>query len=239
MTTYVLVHGAWHGGWCWHRIVAGLQHASHRAIAPDLKSLGRDRTPPGEITLETWTDQIAGLVQSLAEPVVLVGHSRGGIVLSEVAERIPDRVHTLVYVTAFMLENGHTLQDEAAKDPDSLVGPAMILAHDQKSVSIREDAVRDVFYGQCSDADVVLAKSLLVPEPLAPLATPLQITAARFGSVPRIYVECTEDRAMLLAAQRRMQEALPCRERITLPADHSPFFSHSGRLTDLLARIGD
>ena len=71
MTTYVLVHGAWHGGWCWHRIVAGLEHASHRAIAPDLKSLGRDRTPPGEITLATWTDQIAALVQAQPEPVVL------------------------------------------------------------------------------------------------------------------------------------------------------------------------
>jgi hypothetical protein len=84
----------------------------------------------------------------------------------------------------------------------------------------------------------VLAKSLLVPEPLAPLATPLRLTAARFGSVPRIYVECSEDRAMTLAAQRRMQKALPCRERITLEADHSPFFSHSERLTDVLSKIG-
>jgi pimeloyl-ACP methyl ester carboxylesterase len=238
MTNFVLVHGAWHGGWCWYRIVAGLQQASHSAVAPDLKSLGRDRTPPGEITLATWTDQITALLQVQTEPVVLVGHSRGGIVISEVAERIPDRVRALVYVTAFMLEDGSSLQDAAAKDTDSLVGPAMIPAPDHGSVSIREDAVRDVFYGQCSDADVVLAKSLLVPEPLAPLTTPLRLTAARFGSVPRIYVECSEDRAMTLAAQRRMQEALPCRERITLKADHSPFFSHSERLTDVLSKIG-
>lgn len=238
MTTYVLVHGAWHGAWCWHRIVAGLQRASHRAIAPDLKSLGRDRTPPGEITLATWTDQIAALVQAQSEPVVLVGHSRGGLVLSEVAERIPERVRVLVYVTAFMLESGQSLQDFAAQDPDSLVGPATILDQAQGAVSIREDAVRDVFYGQCSDADVVLAKSLLMPEPLAPLATPLRLSAARFGGVPRIYVECTEDRAMTLAAQRRMQAALPCRERITLEADHSPFFSHSEILTDVLSKIG-
>jgi hypothetical protein len=84
----------------------------------------------------------------------------------------------------------------------------------------------------------VLAKSLLLPEPLAPLATPLRLAAARFGSVPRIYVECSEDRAMTLAAQRRMQKAPPCRERITLEADHSPFFSHSERLTDVLSKIG-
>jgi pimeloyl-ACP methyl ester carboxylesterase len=238
MTTYVLVHGAWHGGWCWHRIVAGLEHASHRATAPDLKSLGRDRTPPAQITLATWTDQIAALVQAQPEPVVLVGHSRGGLVLSEVAERIPERVRALVYVTAFMLENGQSLQDFAAQDAESLVGPAMVLNQAEGSVSIREDAVRDVFYGQCSDADVVLAKSLLVPEPLAPLATPLRITDARFGSVPRIYVECANDRAMTLAAQRRMQQALPCRQRITLQADHSPFFCDSERLTEALSSIG-
>jgi pimeloyl-ACP methyl ester carboxylesterase len=238
MTTFVLVHGAWHGGWCWHRIVAGLQHASHLAIAPDLKSLGRDRTPPGEITLATWTDQIAALVQAQPEPVVLVGHSRGGIVLSEVAERIPERVSALVYVTAFMLENDQSLQDFTAQDAESLVGPAMILNEAAGSVSLREDAVRDLFYGQCSDADVVLAKSLLVPEPLAPLATPLRLSASRFGSVPRIYVECTKDRAMTLAAQRRMQQALPCRQRITLEADHSPFFCDSERLTEVLSKIG-
>jgi pimeloyl-ACP methyl ester carboxylesterase len=234
MTTYVLVHGAWHGGWCWHRIVAQLQRAGHRAIAPDLKSLGRDRTSPGEITLATWTDQIAALVQSLPEPVVLVGHSRAGIILSEVAERIPDRMRALVYVTAFLLENGRSLQDAVGEMPDSLVGGAMEMAEDHLSVSVREDAVHDGFYGQCSDADVILAKSLLVPEPLAPLATPLRISAARFGSVPRIYIECSEDRAITHAGQRRMQAALPCRTRITLASDHSPFFSHAEELTAAL-----
>jgi pimeloyl-ACP methyl ester carboxylesterase len=237
MTTYVLVHGAWHGGWCWHRIVAHLQRASHRVLAPDLKSLGRDRTPPGNVTLETWTDQIVTLAQSQTDPIVLVGHSRGGIILSEVAERIPDHVRALVYVTAFLVESGRSVRDTAAADPDSLVGPAMIVAEDHQTASIRESAVREAFYGQCSDSDVVLAKSLLVPEPLAPLATPLHITDARFGSVPRVYVECTEDRAITHAAQRRMQNALPCRERITLDSDHSPFFSHSEQLADLLLGI--
>lgn len=238
MTTYVLVHGAWHGGWCWHRVAANLQRASHRAIAPDLKSLGRDRTPPGDITLDTWTEQIAALVQSQSEPVVLVGHSLGGIVLSEVAERIPEQVRTLVYVAAFLLESGRSLRDAGREDADSLVGPAMIVAQDRLSISIREDAVREVFYGQCSDADVVLAKSLLVPQPLAPLATPARLTDARFGSVPRVYIECTEDRAITHGAQRRMQHALPCRERITLESDHSPFLSHSERLAGLLAGMG-
>jgi pimeloyl-ACP methyl ester carboxylesterase len=214
MATYILVHGAWHGAWCWHRIVARLRQASHRVIAPDLLSLGRDRTPPRAVTLAAWSGQIAALVQSAAEPVVLVGHSRGGIVLSEVAERIPERIRTLVYVTAYLLENGRSLRDAAAEDPQSLVVPAaMSFDDEEQTVSMREEAVRDAFYGRCSDEQVVLAQSLLRPEPLAPLATPVRISDSRFGRVSRIYVECTLDR------------------------DHSPFFSRAEELASLLLRI--
>jgi pimeloyl-ACP methyl ester carboxylesterase len=237
MSTYILVHGAWHGGWCWNRIVAGLERDSHRVMAPDLRSQGIDRTPVGEVTLDLWTQQIADLVQAQSEPVVLVGHSRGGIVISEVAERLPDRVRTLVYVSAFLLENGKSLQNAADEDKDSLVGPAMIPASDGKSVTLREEALRELFYGLCSDADVALARALLVPEPVAPLGTPLRLTESRFGRVPRLYVECSADRAMTLAMQRRMQAALPCQARITLDADHSPFFSRSDELIQCLQSL--
>jgi pimeloyl-ACP methyl ester carboxylesterase len=237
MATYILVHGAWHGGWCWHRIVARLRQASHRVIAPDLLSLGRDCTPTRTITLARWAEQIAALVQAAAEPVVLVGHSRGGIVLSEVAERIPERIRTLVYVSAFLLDNGRSLRDAAAEDTDSLVVPAaMTVNEEQLSASMREEAVRDIFYGQCSDEQVLLAQSLLRPEPLLPLATPVNISAARFGRVPRVYVECTLDRAITHAAQRRMQDAVPGSARITLETDHSPFFSRAEELAGVLLR---
>jgi pimeloyl-ACP methyl ester carboxylesterase len=235
MATYVFVHGAWHGGWCWHRIAAHLQSTMHRVVTPDLISLGRDRTPPGSVTLAQWTEQITSLVTAEAEPVILVGHSGGGIVLSEVAQRVCERVRTLVYVTAFLLKSGQSLQQAATEDPESLVGPALEVAEDHLSVSIRDSAVRDAFYGQCSDADVLLARSLLVPEPLAPLATPIRTTAARYGRVPRIFVECTADRAITLGAQRRMQAAQPGTRCVTLDSDHSPFFSHSEALADLLA----
>jgi pimeloyl-ACP methyl ester carboxylesterase len=237
MTTYVLIHGAWHGAWCWHRVVAGLERASHRVIAPDLRSLGRDRTPPELVTLDMWTEQIVALAQAQPDPIVLVGHSRGGIVLSEVAERVPKLVRTLVYVTAFMLDNGRTLLQAAAENPESLVGPAMVPSADGKSVTIRDQSVRNLFYGKCSDEDVVLARSLLVPEPTVPLATPIHISPSRYGSVPRVYVECSADRALTLDEQRRMQAILPCRETVTLDSDHSPFFCRSEELVAALQNL--
>jgi pimeloyl-ACP methyl ester carboxylesterase len=236
MATYILVHGAWHGGWCWHRIVARLERAGHRALAPDLRALGRDRTPVGSVTLADWADQIAALIDAQPEPVVLVGHSRGGIVISEAAERRPTRIRVLVYVAAFLLESGRTLQDVAGEEPESLVGPNLLVADDQLSVRIRDEAVRETFYGECSDDDVTLARALLVAEPMAPLVTPVRTSKANFGSVPRMYVECARDRAMTLRSQRRMQSALPCRDVITLDTDHSPFLSRPDELVAALLR---
>ena len=237
MARFVLIHGAWHGGWCWHRIVTRLQRASHQVMTPDLLALGIDCTPPSEVTLDRWAQQIVTLIESTSEPVVLVGHSRGGIVLSAVAERIPERLRMLVYLSAFLLENGASLRETAAGIEGSLVPPAMVIAEDHASATVRPDAVREAFYGCCSDDDVALAASLLKPEPLAPLATPMRVSAERFGSVPRVYIECLRDRAITHVAQRRMQAALPCRERITLDTDHSPFFSRPDELASALLRL--
>jgi pimeloyl-ACP methyl ester carboxylesterase len=87
MARFVLVHGAWHGGWCWERIVPLLGAAGHEVLAPDLPGLGADRTPFAADVLAQWADFVAGLVRGAAEPAVLVGHSRGGLVISEAAER--------------------------------------------------------------------------------------------------------------------------------------------------------
>src|SRR5579871_4050532 len=152
MANYVLIHGAWHGGWCWYRIVARLRRAARAVVTPDLYALGRDLTPPGKVSLAGWADQIATIVAAIGKPVILVGHSRGGIILSEVAERLPDHIEKLVYVTAFLLENGQTLQDTAAQIEGSLV-PAAIVASDDGSGSLRPEVVREAFYGCCSDED--------------------------------------------------------------------------------------
>ncbi len=237
MSHYVLIHGAWHGGWCWHRVLARLERAGHRAIAPDLASLGRDRTAPESVTLALWADRIAALIEERADPVILVGHSLGGAVLSEVAERVPERIRMLVYVAAYLLENGRSVRDEAALDPDSQVGRAMMIAPDRRTATLRPDALREACYGECTAEDVALASALLVPQALAPLATPIRVSPARFGRVPRSYIECSLDRVITPVAQRRMQAAMPCARRFSLASDHSPFFSHPAELTELLAGL--
>lgn len=239
MSTFVLVHGAWHGGWCWHKVVARLEAAGHRAIAPDLPSLGADKTPIRDVTAHTWPDHVGRLVAAQAEPVVLVGHSRGGMVISQVAEALPERIATLVYLSAYLPRDGESLLEAAQSgfNAGSLILPNMVMSDDGTASTIREAALREAFYGQCSDDDVALARLLLQQEAMAPLLAPLHITPQRFGSVRRVYIECLRDRALLPAFQRELQRQVPCQTVLSIDTDHSPFFSAPDTLAAQLISV--
>jgi len=234
MTTFVLIHGAAHGGWCWHKVVPLLEAAGHKAIAPDLLGLGADLTPVAEISLKHWVDQVVALVEAQPEPVVLVGHSRGGLIVSEVAERVPDRVIRVVYLTAFLLADGQTLGDVASTDETSMIPPNLVIDEEAGTWLIRPEAAVEGFFADCSAEDLAYTFPRLRPEPLFSLSTPIRVSAERFGRVPRTYVECLQDRAITIECQRRMQAVWPCRRILTLDTAHSPFMSAPRALTDAL-----
>ncbi|HEV2523852.1 MAG TPA: alpha/beta fold hydrolase, partial [Gammaproteobacteria bacterium] len=109
MATFILIHGAWQGGWCWERIVPRLEAEGHRVFAPDLPGMGQDPTPLAEITLDRWVQFVSDLVYQQKEKVILVGHSRGGLIISQVAEQLPEHIQSLVYLAAILVPNGGTL----------------------------------------------------------------------------------------------------------------------------------
>jgi pimeloyl-ACP methyl ester carboxylesterase len=113
----------------------------------------------------------------------------------------------------------------------------MVPAASGVTCTLRPEVVRDAFYGDCDDETFSFARGRLTPEPLKPLVTSPLVTSGRFGAVPRAYIECTRDRTISLAAQRRMQAALPCELVQTLESDHSPFLSHPRELAELLGRL--
>jgi len=233
MSTFVLVHGAWHGGWCWYRIAARLEAAGHTVFAPDMPGHGTDRTPIEDVTMDTIVAKIGGYIDAAKEPVILAGHSYGGAVITQIAERYAAKVSRLVYVAAFLLQNGQSTFDAAADD-DSALNGKVVFAPDGKTATADPSIYREAFYANCGDEDVVLARQLLVPEAVAGFQTPMQITPENFGRVPRDYVECTQDRAISIARQRRMHAAQPCRRVFTLETDHSPFFSAPDALSECL-----
>src|SRR5258708_7694242 len=121
MAIFILVHGSWHGGWCWDGVAALLRGSGPVVPAPPLPGPGDDETDLAAIPLANWRDQIVALVAAAREPVVLVGHSRGGIVISEVAEARPARIARLVYVAAFLLRDGESISRIMRADGRSLI----------------------------------------------------------------------------------------------------------------------
>jgi pimeloyl-ACP methyl ester carboxylesterase len=126
VSTYVLVHGAWHGSWCWDRVVPLLEKQGHKAVAPDLPGHGADKSPISEVSLQAYADRVVDVLEAQSETVVLVGHSMGGIVISQAAECCPDRVKTLVYLSAFLLRDGESLLQVAQDDTEALVLPNLV-----------------------------------------------------------------------------------------------------------------
>lgn len=237
MSTFVLVHGAWHGGWCWHKVAPLLEKMGHRVLAPDMPGHGADTTPIESVTLDDIVARIHDTIDGAGEKVVLAGHSYGGAVITQAAERRADKVKHLVYLAAFLLDNGQCVMDLAREDRDNKLNGKVIMSDDEVTATVEPSALRECFYGDCSDADIDYARARLSREATAGFNTPMRTTAANFGRLPRSYIECIKDGAISIGLQRRMHAALPARV-FTLGTDHSPFFSAPEALADILAGLG-
>src|SRR5215467_3531145 len=143
MSTYVLIHGSWHGAWCWYKIIPLRQQAGHQVIALDLPGHGRDWTAPREVSLQHYVESVCNVLDAQAESVMLVGHSRGGIVISPTAEHRSDKIRTLVYLAAFLIPTGETLMTTARSDPDSLIISNTVVNQEPGSTMLKAEAFRD------------------------------------------------------------------------------------------------
>ncbi|HWU64172.1 MAG TPA: alpha/beta fold hydrolase [Ensifer sp.] len=239
MTVFVLVAGAWHGAWCWERITPALVAQGHTVIAPDLLGMGDDPTPIKEASIGRWADQVADIVREQPEPVILVGHSRGGVVISEVAERVPDNIARLVYLTAFLVPSGLTLLDMVDAVPvDGHLAP--LVGHPNGTTTIMPERLAAHFYNNTPAEWIERAREKACAEPDSSFTTPLALTEERYGRVPRAYIRCQKDQAIVPALQAHMLGLLPCHPVLEIDTDHSPFFSAPDTLVgqlDDIARI--
>ncbi len=130
MKTFVLIHGSWHSAWNWHLLIPILEKAGHRAVAIDLPGMGRDKTPIGEVKMKTTVEKICALIDQLEGKVILVGHSKNGIMISQAAEYRPNKIGKLVYLAAYLIPNGKTQREYSVQDTQGVLKPYVTL-HEQ------------------------------------------------------------------------------------------------------------
>lgn len=233
----VLVHGAWMGASAWDKVAAELRGRGLRVTAVELPGHGRDATPAEKLSMAGYIDAVAAALPADGR-AVLVGHSMAGMVISGVAEKVPERIATLVYVAAYLPRDGQSLYQLSQGDADSQV-PRWWRQADPKAYSpawIDAAGIVDVFCADCSPADQRFLLDSHRPEAVPPLGTPVRLTAGRFGSVPRVVVHTLQDRAVSVGLQRRMlAEAGPAARVVELDTSHAPMLTQPKALADAIA----
>jgi len=228
LATFVLIHGAFGGAWRWEKVIPLLEQAGHKVIAPDLPGHGEKSEATTEgLTLKTYADFVVDILDQQPEPVILVGHSMAGMIISQAAEYRPDKIKKLVYLCAFLLKEGECLRSKGGGHHDPINAPYEIF--------------KETFYGDCSDEEALKARARLVPEKASVIAaTPVHITAGNYGRIPRIYIECLRDNAIKPAMQKQMYMDLPCERVISMDASHSPQTSRPEELArNLISALSD
>lgn len=236
MATFVLIHGSWHGGWCFDEVKALLEAEGHAVLAPDLPGMGGTEAQLAAVTLRGWAEFTVGLCRNASQqPVVLAGHSRGGLVISEAAERDPGAMQALVYICAMMLPAGMSRAEFKALEEPNPAFDGLVFATDGGHATEILGPDPGAVFAQLSPSDKVAeAMTRLLAEPHGPRSEELTVTPERWGSLPRTYIECIQDRTIPLSSQHLMQQLSPGAKVVSLDADHSPFLSRPQELAAAL-----
>lgn len=225
MSTFLLIHSGWQGGYCWDKVKAVLEASGHTVFTPDLPAHGDDQTPVEDVTLELYARATVQFASAASEKAILVGHSMSGMSNTQAVEYAPEMFSAVVYLSAFLPSNGQCLFDLAAPDVDNMIQPNIIFSDDGLTMTVNPSVIREAIYADCSDEDIALSSARARPEPAAPFSTPVVLTDARSGSVPRYFIECLQDRAISPKFQKKMYTDNPCVKVFSLDTSHSPYLS--------------
>ena len=221
MADFLLVHGSCHGAWCWRDLIPALKALGHSARAIDMPSHGSDPTPIADVTLEGCRDAV---LSASTPHTIIVGHSWGGYPISAAAETKPDAMRALVYLCAYVPQDGLSMVEMRKRSPRQTIHDAVEKSADGLSYSAKPDLVHDLFYHDCSTETVLYALARLCPQAIAPQDTPL----------PLAYIRATDDHTIPTEYEEQMSHIAPIDLRATINSSHSPFFSHPRHLAEIL-----
>lgn len=236
--TYVLVHGAWQAPYVWDSVQADIAMAGNKVILVELPGHGADTTAPYKLSIDVYRDKVINAIPVTDSAVILVGHSMGGMVISAVAEKIPNKIDKLVYIGAFLPETGQSLTDLAYSDPESRLGPLLAPSADRLTLDVKRDSLTYLFINDGSEADKQLLLSNYRSEPAIPFTNKVTLTKENFGAVKKVYVRTLKDIVISPKLQDRMIETAGVKMVYSLESSHSPFLSKPHSVSSVLLKEG-
>lgn len=231
--TIVLVHGAWSDASAWNAVSPLLKAQGYEVIDINLPGHGKDNTPLAGISLASYAEVVRKAIGSKPN-IILVGHSMAGIVISQVAEQIPNQIKRLVYLAAFLPANGESLLSLAQQDADSHIGKYLQVNKEQGNAAIAKDGIVDVFAADAPEPVAGILVAQFRPEPLAPLATPVTLSDGNFGKVAKTYIHTINDHAVSYSFQQKMVSRSNVAREYALPSSHTAFLSMPGVLAAII-----
>ncbi len=235
--TFLLVHGAWMGAWCWSDVALALRARGATVETVELPAHGDDMTALADATLDAYVAKVRTALASHDRPVILVGHSMAGMVITGAAEADPSKIEKLVYLGAYLPQDGQSLIDLAMTDADSQLGAVSVVDQDAGLVRLPSASLKDVFAADGSAAAVKDLESHYRDEPLLPFLTPMHTTKANWGSVPKVYLYTKQDHAVSYGLQQRMTAGVALVGSVDLDTSHSPFLSQPTLTASTLAGL--
>lgn len=233
MTTFILIHGAWHAGWCWEKVTALLSQQGHDVIVPDLPGHGANQKTPSAVKFQDYIDCIKECVARCVQPPVLVGHSFAGMLLTQYAADYPGTFKKIIYVSAYIPFSGESMLSISEKFSQTLLGPELIIDKTKKSITLKSDNLAKILFNSAPVDAQTWAISKLEAEPLIPLATPVELGDFNYGDIDSHYIFCEQDRAITLPDQQWMAERTRGKQS-SLLAGHAPFLSLPEKLIELM-----
>jgi pimeloyl-ACP methyl ester carboxylesterase len=223
---FVLVHGAWHGGWCWGGVIKELEKAGYTAEAPTMPGHHQD-DDRSNIQFYDYVDKIVEVLRRQPEPVILVGHSSAGFLLQVAAPKVPDKITQLIFINAFILPDGKSQFDLVP--PEASEGmTAAANASPDNCVPVLEDFVRNMLMaGEPTEIQDTLIRQL-VPQPIALFTTPVNTKDFEHLSVPKSVVFCKGDVSLPPGAYLGMAEGLGDYNLIEVEGSHETLFTNPG-----------
>lgn len=237
MTHYVFVHGAMHGSWCWEPLLEPLKAQGHHSYLVDLP--GRPGGPGTAPSLESYVETVVSAVRDVAEPVVLVAHSLGGVPSSLALQYVHQHVQHAVFVNAALVADGRSALEnvQALGTGCFLLGTAGAVEFDGDFIKLGSTrAAIEGFYNQ-TPADVAAkASTRLCPEPIAPMMSPVCLDISTFDAVPRTYLGARRDKMLTWEFQQDVAREFHA-DFVELAGDHSPFFSATDDVVAHLSKL--